>query len=406
MGNICNLTPMRKLFPDRGQGIFRRSYAVLLVLCLAACLDAYNPPSVSETGDLLVIDGSVNTTDRIAQVRVSHPMVLNNDMKPTPESGASVVIKSGNGKNYTLPEKEPGIYELTDIDLPAGSDCRLVVTTKSGGQFESDQIVLKETPKIDKLYFNFLSDGVEVLVDTRDPSGKTRYYQWDFVETWEYSSAFESNYRLEGKTVVPRQPYERIYRCWKTVASPKITITSTSQLAEDVVSKRQLVFIPLRSQKTSIRYSIQVKQRAISSDEYTYLTQLQKTTESLGGLFDPQPSQVYGNIRRVSEKGATAIGNFTGGSYDQQRLFLGFYDLPPHLLVPQPRGTCQMDTVCLRSARFNTKKCTIDLENMSPTELLIAELYEGISVFGYLKTTDDCADCRRQGGTLTRPDFW
>jgi Domain of unknown function (DUF4249) len=382
------------------------SLLCLLLLCAVACIDSYNPPQVSETGDLLVIDGNVNTTDKTATVRISHPMVLNSEDKSTPETGATVVIIAGNGKNFTLPETSAGIYSLTGIDLPTGMDCRLVVNTKSGGQFESSQIVLKQTPKIDKLYFNYLDDGVEVLVDTHDPEGDTRHYQWNFEETWEYSSAFESNYKLEGRTVVPRQPADRIYRCWKTVASPKITITSTKQLKEDVVNKRQLVFIPVASQKTSIKYSILVKQRAISEDEFVYLTQLQKTTESLGGLFDPQPSQVYGNIKRVSEKGGTAIGNFTGGSYEQQRIFLGFYDLPSHLLVPQPKGTCQLDTVCLVSPRFTSRKCSIDLENMPPTELIVAELYEGISIFGYHKTTDECADCRTQGGSLNRPPFW
>jgi hypothetical protein len=108
----------------------------------------------------------------------------------------------------------------------------------------------------------------------------------------------------------------------------------------------------------------------------------------------------------VSEKGGTAIGNFTGGSYDQQRIFLGFYDLPNHLLKPPGRGPCQLDTVCLSAPKLNLYKCTIDIPNMAPTELLVAELYEGITIFGYQKTSNECADCRTQGGVLTRPPFW
>jgi hypothetical protein len=369
------------------------------------------PPEVPETGDLIVIEGIVNTTDGVATVKVTHPIVLNSEDELEPETGATVTIRNENGKTYSLAETSPGNYALNGIDIPTGALCQLIVVTRTGGQYESDVVEMRKTPPIDSVYFNYLDNGLEVLVDTHDATGNSRFYQWTYSETWEYGSAFESNYKIVdggpfGKLVVPRAPADRVYRCWKTVPSTKITIASTTQLATDLVSAKQLMFIPVRHQKLSIKYSIIVKQRAVTEDEYIYLSQLQKTTESVGGLFDPQPSQVYGNVKRVSEKGGTAIGYFSGGSYDQKRIFQGFYELPPHLLKATPRGACALDSVCLFPPNFSPIKCSIDIANISPTEYLVAELNQGISVVGFTKTTAECADCRTQGGVLTRPDFW
>lgn len=383
-----------------------RVFQFLWFLALAACVESYSPPSVPAAADLIVVDGNVNTTDHTASVRITRPVVVNSKDSLKAERNASVSIITESGKTYLLPETKPGYYQVAGVDLTDGTACQLKVKLISGSEYQSEEIVLKKSPPIDSVYFHYKQDGLEVLVDTHDASKKTRYYQWNFEETYEYGAPFESNFKLVNRQVVPRQPADRVYRCWKTVPSTRIYITSTTQLDEDLVSRRLLVSIPVASQKTSVRYSILVKQRAISDREYTYLTQLQKTTESLGSLFDPQPSQVYGNIKRVSETGGEAIGYFSGGSYDQKRIFIGFYDLPSYLMVPPSKGTCMLDTVCLFPPTRSPIKCSIDLENLPETEMIVAEIFQGPSLIGYQKTNNDCADCRRQGGTTTRPSFW
>lgn len=173
-----------------------------------------------------------------------------------------------------------------------------------------------------------------------------------------------------------------------------------------MVSAKKLIFIPLASQKVGTKYSVLVRQRVITKEEFIYLSQLQKTTESVGGLFDPQPSQVYGNIRRVSENGATAIGYFSGGSYHEQRAFLSFSDLPEHLAVKPAGPQCSIDTICYAPPNQSPIRCVIDLANVPLSEQIIGEIWQGISLVGYVSTSDDCADCRTQGGVLEEPDFW
>jgi hypothetical protein len=369
------------------------------------------PSEIPETGELIIIEGVVNTTDAVATVRLTHPIVLNSEDEVDPETGATVTIHSENGRTYLLAETSPGNYTLTGLDIKPGVFCHLTVSTRNGGKYESEVVEMKQTPPIDSVYFNYTSDGVEVLVDTHDPSGKSQYYEWKFDETWEYVAPYVSFLKVVpggemGQSVIRREPDDFAYRCWRTIPSTQITIGTTDQLAADIVSRKQLVFIPVGSQKVSIRYSVLVKQRALTEEEYIYLTQLQETTESLGGLFDPQPAQVYGNIKKISENGATAIGYFSGGSYDQQRAFQDHNDLPPVLMVPPPRPDCTIDTVCYFPKSYSPIRCVTDLTNLPLTENVVGEIWMGITLVGFTTTYPECADCRKQGGILKRPAFW
>lgn len=388
-------------------------WAIVMIVANVTCVEPYSPRGVGGTGELLTIDGNLNTTLQTAIVKVTHPNVLNSDDPLRPEVGAKVTIKSQDGKEYVLSETTAGVYTNTHVDLATGSSCQLTVTTSNGGVYQSPMVEMKQTTPIDSVYFNFLHDGTEILVDSHDAERKSIYYQWLYDETWEYTAPYQSFFKVVflpeiGRTViVHRATSEYVYQCYKTVTSTRITIGSTEQLSEDRVSRKKLVFIPVADQKLSVRYSILVTQRAITKEEYTYLQQLQKTTESVGGLFDAQPSQVYGNISNVGSTSGSAIGYFSGGAYQQKRVYIGFYDLPPQLLVPTSKGTCMLDTVCILPPRIAPIKCSIDLENMSPSEYLIAEVPQiGLTPTGFTKTTSECADCRMQGGVLERPAFW
>ncbi|HZY79318.1 MAG TPA: DUF4249 domain-containing protein [Cyclobacteriaceae bacterium] len=396
---------MRKLFGGRLATFF------LTTICVAACLEPYTPPEVSATGNLLAIEGVVNTTDAVATVKISHPLVINSDDASKMETGAVVSIVTETGKSWQLPEISPGVYVVNGINIQPGISCHLTVTTGSGAQYESAVVEMTQTPAIDSVYFNYDDDGLEVLVDTHDDSGASHYYQWTYTETWEYYSQFTSYLKvvpggIQGQSVIPRKPEEFASRCWRTVPSTQIIIASTQNLSGDVVSGKLLMSIPVGSQKVSNKYSMLVRQRVITEDEYIYLSQLQKTTENLGGLFDPQPSQVYGNIKRVSETGGTAIGYFSGGSYREKRVFKSFSDLPEHLAIKPSRTACLIDTICYNPPNRSPIRCVVDLANVPLTENIIGEIWQGINLVGYVSTSDACADCREQGGVLQKPEFW
>jgi hypothetical protein len=182
-------------------------------------------------------------------------------------------------------------------------------------------------------------------------------------------------------------------------------VGSSVQLSEDVIRNFPLVFIPLGSQKTSIKYSMLVQQRALSDAEYNFWKDIQNTTESLGGLFDTQPYQVTGNVHHSGDPSVPVLGFFGGGSVQQTRMYVDFYDLPDHL-QKRPRPYCPLDTACVYRDPRGNLPCSIDLVNLLGNVFLVAPLFNGPRLWGYTMASPECADCRLQGGNLTKPYFW
>lgn len=369
---------------------------VWVLLLLSACVEPYQPPEITENVDILVIDGFLNSADGSSTVRLTHAIALSDDGEFPPELHALVSIQDDLGNSYDLIEQDTGTYALTGIDVDPARQYMLSVRTAGGEQFVSDLVNVIPTPAIDSLTWSANKDGVYVHVNTHDDTGNTNYYRWDYVETWKYHAPVSSDFIfVPGGTPVYRPNDERIFYCWRTLPSTKISITTTIKLAEDVVHAFPVTFLPKGSSKISIKYSTLIKQRAISKSEFDYLVQLQKTTESLGGLFDPQPSQVLGNIRNINDPLAPVLGFFSAGASVEERLFIDYFDLPKDLQkLPQVAG-CAQDTV------YNA-----GLKNLSGVVFLGSAIYSGPSIIGYTKSTARCADCRTQGGTTTEPPFW
>ncbi|MGC4023430.1 MAG: DUF4249 family protein [Cyclobacteriaceae bacterium] len=88
-----------------------------------------------------------------------------------------------------------------------------------------------------------------------------------------------------------------------------------------------------------------VKQQALSEEAYNFWFQLQTTTQNLGGLFDPLPSQVNSNVQCESDPSKTVLGFFSGSSVSSKRIFIGYDKLPEYLKVSSSVGTCALDSI-------------------------------------------------------------
>jgi hypothetical protein len=364
--------------------------AVLITLC--SCVEPYDPPAIKELVDLLVVDGFINASDSTANVRLSKATALAENSAGAPEANASVVIEDDLGNLVQLQENVFGNYSLSRTSFPFSRKYRLIIQTQNKKQYYSDFINLTRTPAIDSINWkpSIQQRGINVYVNTHDDENQTLYYQWTFEETWEYNSNYPSVFRLQGGVVL--EVKEIPYRCWMSEPSTEILVGSSSQLSADVIKEFRLLSLPIPSLKISNRYSILVKQMALTKDAYDFYLQLKKSTESLGGLFDPMPSQVLGNLHS-SNPDEPVLGYFSGGEVSEKRTFIRFSELPPDL-TEQPKFNCPIDTVTLAEL------------GMTPDMLLINS-YGSPAILGYLTSPNrNCMDCRDEGGTLVRPDFW
>lgn len=377
--------------------VARYTWPILLVV-ITGCLDPYSPRVNPLDINLLVVDGSLDVSDGSAVVALGRAVSVD-----APESfpnvlGAFVSIEDTHGNVYQLHEGDSGNYRATGIPVQHGDEFRLHIVTTDDDVYDSDFVKPLSTPPIDSLTWTTDDEKLTIQVSTHDPTNESRYFRWTYDETWNYHAALLSQYVVENRQLRGRRPDEMMYYCWNTAPSYNIVAGSTARLSSAVVSKFPVQFIPAGSIKLQMKYSILLKQMAISEDEFKYLEQLKKTTESIGGLFDPQPTSVIGNVHRVRKDSPLAVGYFSVGNTTKMRMYINGADVPKIFreIWPLP-GCLPPDSVCA----VPSPTCAITVNDLIDAQIV------GIYAAGkYTLTNSRCADCRFQGGVTMQPDWW
>jgi len=253
-------------------------------------------------------------------------------------------------------------------------------------------LTCKVTPAIDSLNFGIENGGFQVYVDTHDDSNNTRYYTWDFDETWEIHSPFPSYYEVKNNEIVSRDASINISRCWLNGNSSRILLGTSERLVADKISQAPLIYIIGNDEKVSEMYSILVRQYAITKEAYLYLDNMRKNTEQIGGLFDPQPSEIKGNIMCVSNPTESVIGFISAGTVIQKRLFISKADKP----------AINRDWLFLSPCEWFFVK---NKDILSSGSLIIDKSANDNGEPGYNVATRTCIDCRFLGSNI-KPSYW
>ncbi|HEX8037993.1 MAG TPA: DUF4249 domain-containing protein, partial [Chryseosolibacter sp.] len=300
----------------------------LFAFLLARCVEPYDPPVSDRDVNFLVVDGFLNISQSEAIVRLTRTLPVESTAPAPVVSDAEVWIEDDKGNFYSIASAGGGVYTGPVYEANTGTRYRLTVTTADQRKYESDFITALESPPIDSIGYAVTQDGVQFLVNTHDPSNQAQYFRWQCEETYQYYSTYNSVYMFEGDVIVYR-PYQlSVHTCWRTDPLSDILVGSTKQLKESVIRNFPVSFIPKGSMKLSVEYSLRVRQQALTQEAYEYWSKLEKSTEHLGGLFDPLPSEVMGNIRGVTDPSETVIGFFSGGTVQEMRRFLQRRELP------------------------------------------------------------------------------
>ena len=207
-------------------------------------------------------------------------------------------------------------------------------------------------------------------------------------------------------SVMQRPLSDQIYVCWRNDSSSTILINSSAKLAKDVILQNPVAFISSTSQALENRYSILVKQYALTADAYNYYTQLKKNTEQLGGVFDPQPSQLTGNIHCISNPSEPVLGYITAGADAQTRIYIDNRNLPAWVF-DSPYAGCIMDTDLYVRASGHSFFNEVAERIYTGYDIPIFTIQPPMAPHpdGYTGGSLGCVDCR-QLGTNKKPGFW
>lgn len=369
-------------------GIALLSFLILL----GSCREPYQPPVTKAQSNLLVVDGFLDGAEGSCIVVLSRSQDVS-DVETRPmEKNASVKLVDSQGTVYTLKEVSDGNYSVSNVTIDTQMKYKLTIKTETGNSYQSDFVEIKNTPPIDNVTWKETDQGLQFYVSTHDGEKKSIYYQYRFLETWEYVAPLESSFEIIDGAVHVR--IHDIYHCWRTAPSSEISIATSVKLSEDIISNFPFYLIGKPSEKLLRRYSILVKQNVITVEEYNYWKQLQKNTEKLGTLFDPQPSQISSNVQNVDNADEPVLGYFSAGITTEKRIFVDKSELRGNYYPRYPEH-CALDSVRIENV-------------VSSGLILINPYFKGGTVpAGYMCANVACGDCRQSGGgTTTKPDFW
>jgi len=383
---------------------------LFFAMVITSCKKAYLPPVVASNANYLVVEGVINSGQDSTIIKLSRTSPLSSDTIAKPELNATVVVESSSNASYPLTEKGNGYYVSPGLNLSASNKYQLKIVTTDNKAYQSDFVAVKNSPPIDSVYYQIKGNSLQIYSATHDPSNSTRYYRWEYAETYILHSYYNSagiHVRDPYDTVLFRLPDQEIYTCWVSDLSSSIFLNSSVKLSNDVIAGNPLNIIPSTSNKIAVRYSILVKQYALTEDAYNYWQILKKNTEQLGSIFDAQPSEISGNIHCVTIPAEPVIGFLSAGSYSQTRIFIDDAYLPAWRPDPDPYyAGCYI----LPFLYFNPRT----MENEVQTSIY-SDIYMPVQaittggpspkILGWTGAPPQCVDCTLRG-TNIQPSFW
>jgi hypothetical protein len=361
---------------------------------ITSCKKPYNPVIVASNTNYLVVEGVINSGQDSTIIHLSRTTNISDTTKVNPELGAQVTVESDQNTTYPIHELGKGVYASPSLNLDAAHKYHLHIKTTDGKEYLSDPEAVKPTPPIDSVGFSFQGNGIQLYVNTHDPNNNTHYYRWDYTETWSFHARYPSPLITNGTDLVSRTPEQEVYSCFGNQVSSTVLLGSSAKLSRDFIYQSPLTQVASTSEKLETKYSILVKQYALTSDAYNFYTNLKKNTEQLGSIFAAQPSELTGNIHCVTNPAEPVVGYISVTNVQQKRIFISNSQLPDNWLAVYPYD-CEVDTVGL-----------LDLLPLGSTELAIGAATGPTGNFiGYLATDSECADCTIRG-TNKQPAFW
>lgn len=379
--------------------------AIVVMLCLASCVERYHPDDLYLKDGLLVISAHITDkpgTQTIEVSRSSHPELPSFNA----EVGCFIILfrEDGDSREFIASE-EPGFYtaELDSTFLRTGMAFQIQVITQDGNEYQSDFDMIRPVPAIDSIYYKLEEmyytgedepvQGIRFYVDFTYDDEAFEYIRWELIETYEFHNPVMEAYVYYNRwTLRPLEGEDNSRICYLTRTVPSSHSLSARELDFGTFYK-SFDFVPndWNEQKLSFKYSLLVRQYSLGPDGYNYWNETGSTRQGQGMMFDKQPALINSNIYNIADESEKVLGFFTMSGMQEIR---GFAEEIPGLDTrPNPYYCLPVD----RGPGSNRP-------TYYPSYFARAE-YDGTTV--YAEVNKHCVDCREyKGSSAVKPDFW
>ncbi|MFK7812751.1 MAG: DUF4249 domain-containing protein [Maribacter sp.] len=376
---------------------------IVFVMICQACIEPYEGV-VEGFDDVLVVNTVITNENKQQEVLLKRSYRFEDD-GPLPEENATVMVSDDDGNNFMFQEVEPGKYRSVEsFAAELNKNYTLSITTQNGRSYASDTMQLPTgSTNIDELYAERITndngvDGMGIFVDSFDPTNSSKYYRFDFIETYKVIAPLwnpkdivylgESIFGPQFGTIL-REREEQT--CYGTARPTSINLVNTLNLSEDRVTRQNVRFIPSDNYILSHRYSILVKQYVQSPVAFAYYEALNDLIQSSSNVFsEDQPGFLAGNVFSTDNTNEKVAGFFEVATVDEKRIFFNYEEYYPGEELPPYAQDC---VIAVRGDSEELKEVILDgsavFYDSPPTRT----------------TRRACGDCTVLGSNKL-PDFW
>lgn len=309
-----------------------RSYyiiSLLIIFIATSCIDKINLDPV-DSPKLLVVDGSISNGEGPYDITLSYTSGYNTDpnyYQPN-EPVNNAIVKIHNYSTFgvtSLKLTEDGVYTTNSGFQPQIDQKYFLEITIGDKVYESSVETIDKAPSIDSIFYEKIenSSDVGLYINLKDNSTPNEYYQW----------IWDGYYQLLTSPPIEPDTFDCCNVCYVPAKSTKINILSDRLINGSSLNKFLVESIPVVGQVGPTDFLINVMQLKISEQYYDYLSLLKTQINSDGGLFDPLPFRLVGNIKNINDNDEVVLGYFSvfGVSNKHIKIIRGQYSqVPPY----------------------------------------------------------------------------
>lgn len=396
----------------------RKKIYTLLVLILLfqwGCTEPFDIETI-DYESVLVVESTITNENKQQVVKLSRTSTLENS-EILIESDANVNVISSEGQIYDFYwDSESGNYLSQQVfAAQPNTNYTLKINTSDGKIYSSTPVVLPPVVELDEVFAERISDpnqkkdGVQVLVNTADPASNSKYFRYEYEETYKIVAPNPTqyyteivNYDLNQGTyqiiLTPREPEEI---CYSTELSTGITQASTTEFNENRVFRFPVRYLSKNDPKIQSRYSLLVKQYVQSIEAFTFYKIIKDLGSIQSLLSQGQPGYVAGNISSSAGPEEKVLGFFEASSMTSKRIYFNYEDLglekPPYFVDCE---IIQLDYTKADPINYNEREALYTYITYEGYQVL-----SGTSTLVYRIVQPECSVCTTFSSNV-RPDFW
>ncbi len=375
----------------------------LFILLIWGCKEEFTI-EFNSTEKTIVVEGGITNKPGPYSIRLSTTLPINKPIR-VPLKNCVVTISDDKGISEKLTETEPGVYFTSKDGIRGtiGNSYSLSVVTDDGRKYQTSFEKMRPVIQIDSVYAELTKQedlnypyglpGIQFYIDSKPAIEKEGYILWNLEETYQYEADyplyalyyfgdyFYVNRHMDTIAQITGLSYDTVFTCWKTNPVRDIFTGQFANLSDAVIKRKPLHFVSTQTKKLSVKYSLLIQQCSISKEAYIFWESIRDQITDESFLYTKQPYNIAGNLRNTSNPEELTFGYFTVASVVEKRVF-----------YKRPNTT------------FYFKKGyaadPIDLHKKAqPVYLILTDRGEAF-------VHKDCVDCRTEGGSIKKPDFW